>query len=161
MLISLVAAAGNNNVIGGNNKLLWKMPADMKFFMNLTIGHPVIMGRKTYESFGRPLRDRRNIVITRDKNLTLNGCEVVHSLDEAIKLIKEDTEVFIIGGAEIYRQSMAIANKIYLTRIYGDFEGDSYFPAIDDKEWKETSHLEQKADEKNPYPFAFLEYLKK
>ena len=161
MIISLVAAAGNNNVIGGNNKLLWKMPADMKFFMNLTMGHSVIMGRKTYESFGKPLKERRNIIISRDKNLTINGCEVVHSLDEALKLVKEENEVFIIGGAEIYRQSMDIANKIYLTRIHGDFQGDAYFPAINDKEWQQTSYLEQKSDEKNPYPFAFLEYIKK
>jgi len=136
------------------------MPADMKFFMNLTMGHAVIMGRKTYESFGRPLRDRRNIIISRDKNLTISGCEVVHSLDDAIKLVKEEKEVFIIGGAEIYRQSMGIANKIYLTRIYHDFEGDSYFPAIDEKVWKQTGYKEQKTDEKNLYPFAFLEYTK-
>jgi dihydrofolate reductase len=161
MIISLVAAAGNNNVIGSNNKLPWKMPADMKFFMNLTLGHPVIMGRKTYESFGKPLRERRNIIISRDKNLSVSGCEVVHSLDDALKLVKEDREVFIIGGAEIYKQSMAIANKIYLTRIYHDFEGDSYFPYIDDTEWKEIKYTEQKTDEKNPYPFAFLEYAKK
>jgi len=161
MLISLVAAAGNNNVIGGNNKLLWKMPADMRFFMNLTMQHPVIMGRKTYESFGKPLRDRRNIIISRDTTLAIAGCEVVHSLEEALQLVKEDNEVFIIGGAEIYRQSMYVANKIYLTRIYGDFEGDAYFPSIDDKEWHLTSHIEQKADEKTPYPFAFLEYIKK
>jgi dihydrofolate reductase len=161
MIISLVAAAGKNNVIGNNNKLPWKMPADMKFFMNLTLGHPVIMGRKTYESFGKPLRDRRNIVISRDKNLVITGCQVVHSLDEALKLVKGDAEVFIIGGAEIYRQSMSIANKIYLTRIYGDFVGDSYFPDINDNEWKQISHSENKADEKNPYPFAFLEYVKK
>jgi len=161
MTISLVAAAGNNNVIGSNNKLPWKMPADMKFFMNLTIGHPVIMGRKTYESFGRPLKERRNIVISRDESLKIEGCEVVHSLEDALKLAKGTEEIFIIGGAEIYRQSMDIANKIYLTRIYHDFEGDSYFPSVDDKNWKETSHLEQKTDEKNPYPFAFLEYIKK
>jgi dihydrofolate reductase len=161
MIISLVAAAGNNNVIGSNNKLPWRMPADMKFFMNLTMHHPVIMGRKTYESFGRPLKERKNIIISRDKNLSIAGCEVVHSLDEALRLVKGENEVFIIGGAEIYRQSMAIANKIYLTRIYHDFEGDSYFPAINDKEWQQTSYLEQKSDEKNPYPFAFLEYVKK
>jgi dihydrofolate reductase len=161
MILSLVAAAGNNNVIGSNNKLPWKMPADMKFFMNLTMGHPVIMGRKTYESFGRPLKERRNIIISRDKNLAIEGCEVVHSLDEALKLVKGEKEVFIIGGAEIYRQSIGIANKIYLTRIHHDFEGDSYFPAIDETAWKQTRNAEQKTDEKNLYPFAFLEYTKK
>lgn len=161
MIISLVAAAGNNNVIGGNNKLLWKMPADMRFFMNLTMGHPVIMGRKTYQSFGKPLRDRRNIIISRDSSLAVAGCEVVHSLEEALQLVKGDIEVFIIGGAEIYRQSMSIANKIYLTRIYGDFEGDAYFPVVNEKDWQLTRHSEQPADEKNPYPFAFLEYIKK
>lgn len=161
MIVSLVAAAGNNNVIGSNNKLPWKMPADMKFFMNLTMGHPVIMGRKTYESFGRPLKERRNIIISRDKNLLIQGCEVVHSLKEALDLVKGEKEVFIIGGAEIYRQAMMLADKIYLTRIYHDFEGDSYFPYIDDTEWKQTKYSEQKTDEKNLYPFAFLEYTKK
>lgn len=162
MTISLVAAAGNNNVIGAHNTLPWKMPADMKFFMNLTMGHPVIMGRKTYESFGKPLKNRRNIIITRDTKLTLAECEVVHSLDEALLLVKDEKEeIFIIGGAEIYRQSMPIANKIYLTRIYHDFEGDAYFPPIHDTEWKEVSNQAQPMDEKNPYPFAFLEYIKK
>ena len=137
------------------------MPADMKFFKDTTIGHSVIMGRKTYESFGRPLKDRRNIIISRDKNLIIENCEVVHSLDEAIKLVKKDTEVFIIGGAKIYEQSMNLADKIYLTRIFGDFEGDSYFPEVNDKEWLLTMVLEHPADEKNPYPFAFLEYVKK
>lgn len=161
MIISLVAAAGNNNVIGNHNTLPWKMPADMKFFMNLTKGHPVIMGRKTYESFGRPLKERRNIIITRDKTFVIAGCEVVHSLNEALSLVKEDKEVFIIGGADIYRQSMSIADKIYLTRIHGDFEGDAYFPQISNSDWVETRNSEQPADEKNPYPFAFLEYIKK
>jgi len=137
------------------------MPADMRFFMNLTMGHPVIMGRKTYQSFGKPLRDRRNIIISRDSSLAVAGCEVVHSLEEALQLVKGDIEVFIIGGAEIYRQSMSIANKIYLTRIYGDFEGDAYFPVVNEKDWQLTRHSEQPADEKNPYPFAFLEYIKK
>jgi dihydrofolate reductase len=161
MIISLVAAAGNNNVIGSNNKLPWKMPADMKFFMNLTTEHPVIMGRKTYESFGKPLKQRRNIIITRDKTYSVAGCEVVHSLDEALDLVKNYDEVFIIGGAEIYRQSMNVANKIYLTRIYGDFEGDAYFPDINQENWVLTQISEHPADEKNPYPFAFLEYIKK
>lgn len=137
------------------------MPADMKFFRNLTTGHAVIMGRKTYESFGKPLKERRNIIISRDKNLSIAGCKVVHSLDDALQLLRGENEVFIIGGAEIYRQSMSVANKIYLTRIYYDFEGDSYFPSINEKEWLETKHSEQKADEKNPYPFAFIEYEKK
>lgn len=161
MLISLVAAAGNNNVIGTHNKLPWKMPADMKFFMNLTVKHSVIMGRKTYESFGKPLRDRRNIIVTRDTAYTVPGCTVAHSLDEAMLLVTGEDEVFIIGGAEIYRQSMPLANKIYLTRIHHDFEGDAWFPAIDESKWKLTSQTEQAADEKNPYPFAFLEYVKR
>lgn len=137
------------------------MPSDVKFFMNLTMGHSVIVGRKTYESYGRPLKGRRNIIISRDKGLIIAGCEVVHSLDEALKLVKGENEVFIIGGSEIYRQAMPIADKIYLTRIYGDFQGDAYFPFIDDKEWTLASLSEHKADEKNPYPFAFLEYIKK
>jgi dihydrofolate reductase len=161
MTISLVAAAGNNNVIGNNNKLPWKMPTDMKFFMNLTMGHAVIMGRKTYDSSGKPLKNRRNIILSKDKNLVIPGCEVVNSLDEALKLVKDQGEIFIIGGEEIFREAMPIADKIYLTRIFGDFEGDSYFPPINENEWKQISINEYKADEKNPYPFAFLEYIKK
>lgn len=161
MIISLVAAAGNNNVIGFNNQLPWKMPADMKFFMKLTMGHPVIMGRKTFDSTGKPLKDRRNIIISRDKNLTLSGCEVAHSMKEALELVKEEKEVFIIGGEEIYRQSMHLANKIYLTRIYGDFQGDSFFPEINEHQWVLTSNKMNMADERNPYAFAFLEYIKK
>ena len=161
MIISLVAAAGNNNVIGGNNKLLWRMPTDMKFFMNLTMNHSVIMGRKTYESFGKPLKNRRNIIITRDIGYSVPGCEVVHSLQQAIDLVKGENEVFIIGGAEIYRQSINIADKIYLTRIYGDFEGDSYFPDINQEKWVQSRISKHSSDEKNPYPFAFLEYIKK
>lgn len=137
------------------------MPTDMKFFKYLTIGHSVIMGRKTYESFGRPLKERRNIVISRDKNLAIAGCEVVHSLNDALELTKKDKEVFIIGGANIYEQAMSLANKIYLTRIFGDFEGDAYFPEVNHSEWLQTKVSEYPADEKNPYPFAFLEYIKK
>ncbi len=161
MIVSLIAAVGNHNVIGGNNKLLWKMPADMKFFKDTTIGHSVIMGRKTYESFGRPLKNRRNIIISRDENMKIGGCEVVHSLEESLNLVKAEKEVFIIGGANIYEQSMALADKIYLTRIFGDFEGDSYFPEINHDLWQLTAIAEYPADEKNPYPFAFLEYIKK
>jgi len=161
MIISLVAAAGNNNVIGSKNKLPWRMPADMKFFKNLTLGHSVIMGRKTFESFGVPLKERRNIVISRDINLAIPGCEVVHSLDDALKLVYDEDEVFIIGGAEIYRQSMSVANKIHLTRINGDFEGDAYFPAINPEKWLESVHNNYPADEKNPYPYTFLVYVKK
>jgi dihydrofolate reductase len=121
MIISLVAAAGNNNVIGFNNQLPWKMPADMKFFMKLTMGHAVIMGRKTFDSTGKPLKDRINIVISRDKNLILNGCEVAHSLQEAVELVKGEKEVFIIGGEDIYRQSMHLANKMPIKYTLPEF----------------------------------------
>lgn len=161
MKIALVAAASDNNVIGDNNALPWRMPADMKFFKELTTGHPVIMGRKTYYSFGKPLKNRQNIIISRDKNLTIKGCVVVNSLKEAIKEAKKDKEVFIIGGAEIYRQSMKIADKIYLTRIHSRFDGDAFFPEIKERNWKLTECKEFEPDEKNPYPFAFMQFKKK
>lgn len=158
MVISLVAAAADNNVIGKNNTLPWRMPADMKFFMNLTMGHTVVMGRKTYESMGRPLPKRKNVVITRNKDFKAEGCIVVSSLQEMKELCKEDGEVFIIGGAEIYKLSMKLADKIYLTRIHGDFEGDAHFPEIHADIWAETSKTGYLADEKNPYPYTFLVY---
>ena len=131
MIISLVAAMGKNRVIGKDNSLPWKLPEDMKRFKELTSGKTVVMGRTTFESIGKPLPNRINIIITRDKNYKAEGCIVVNSVDEALKYAKDADEVMIIGGAQIYQQFLPIANKMYLTLIDEDFEGDAYFPEYD------------------------------
>jgi dihydrofolate reductase len=156
-MISIIAAVADNNVIGGNNKLLWRLPADLKRFKQLTLGHPVIMGRKTFESIGKPLPGRENVVITRNPDFKAEGITIVRSLDEVLKKFSGQ-DVFIIGGAEIYAQSMSLADKIFLTRIYQLFEGDSFFPAIDERIWKVKREEMHEPDEKNPYRYAFIDY---
>lgn len=158
MIISLVAAAAENNVIGKDNALVWRLPADLKFFKNLTMGHTIIMGRKTYQSVGRPLPGRKNIIITRDPNFLAEGCIVLSSLSDAFKECKDEVEVFVVGGAEIYHQSMERADKIYLTRVHALFAGDTYFPEIHESEWKMVSKEDFMADEKNIYPYSFIQY---
>ena len=158
MIISLIAAMGKNRVIGNENKLIWSIPTDMKRFKELTSGKSIIMGRKTYESIGRPLPKRKNIIITRDNNYKADGCIVVHSLDESLKAAEEG-EVMIIGGAQIYAQFMPIANKMYLTLIDKDFEGDAYFPEYDKRQWKEVFR-EEHADNDLRYSFVDLEKTK-
>lgn len=155
MTISIIVAAAQNNAIGKNNELLWHLSEDLKRFKRLTTGHSIIMGRKTFDSIGKPLPNRRSIIITRQHDLKIEGCEVVHSLDEAIQLCKGEPEVFIIGGAEIYKQSLEKANKIYLTRVYADFEGDAFFPEIHST-WKEL-HKEAFTDEKSQLSYAFID----
>lgn len=125
--ISIIAAISKNGVIGNNNKLLWHIPEDFARFKKITSGHPVIMGRKTFESIGKPLSNRTNIIITRDENYKTEGCLVVHSLEEAIKLAN-GKKIFIIGGGQIYKQAITFADKLYLTVIKKDFSGDTYFP---------------------------------
>lgn len=157
-MISLIAAMSKNRVIGNNNSLIWKLPADLKRFKELTTGTTVVMGRKTYESIGRPLPNRRNIIITRDELYSVDGCEVVNSLEEALLLCSLDN-TFIIGGGEIYRQSLSIVDKIYLTIIHEDFEGDTYFPELGD-EWIKTSREDHEPDEKNKHKYSFINYEK-
>jgi dihydrofolate reductase len=160
MVVSLVAAASDNNVIGKNNALPWRMPADMKFFKNLTMGHTVIMGRKTFESMGKPLPGRKNVIITRNRGFKAQDCIVTDSISEALRLCNNEGEVFIVGGSEIYKQVIKNADKIYLTRIHGMFDGDAYFTDIHEDEWKESKRTEFAADEKNPYSYAFVEYVR-
>ncbi len=160
MIVSLVAAASDNNVIGKGNALIWRMPADMKFFKTLTTGHTVVMGRKTYESMGRPLPNRKNIIITRNKDYKAEGCVVFSSFQEVVEYCKAEPEVFVIGGAEIYHQIIHTANKIYLTRIHQHFDGDAFFPDIPENEWEQSSSVDFEADEKNPYAYTFIEYLR-
>lgn len=155
MIITIVVAISENHVIGKDNKLLWRLPNDLKHFKEITTGHTIIMGRKTYDSVGKPLPNRRNIVITRQA-ITIPGCEVVNSLDAALALCTNENEVFIVGGAEIYKQAIKLTDRIYLTIVRKNFEGDSFFPEINKDEWKEVSHEDHEPDHKNPLPYSFI-----
>lgn len=163
MKLILIAAVANNNVIGRDNKLLWHLPADLKHFQKLTMGHTLIMGRKTFESIGKALPGRRTIIVTRQSDYKAKGCETASDLKEAICKVREESEVFVAGGGEIYRQVMGLhyARRIFLTRVYANFEGDSFFPNIDPEKWELVEREEFQPDEKNPYPFAFLTYKRK
>lgn len=138
-IVSLVAALARNRVIGAGNRLPWHLPEDLKRFKRLTMGAPVIMGRKTYESLGRPLPGRRNIVVTRQVGARWNGCEVARSLDDAIALAGDAREVFVIGGAELYAVALPRADRLHLTLIDADYAGDTFFPAFDPADWRETA----------------------
>ncbi len=161
MIISIIVAVDENNGIGKNNDLLWHMPADLKHFKDTTSGHTVIMGRKTFDSVGKPLPKRRNIIITRQTGLEIPGAEVVGDLPSAIALCDENEEVFIVGGAEIYKMAMDITDKIYLTVIKGVFGADTFFPAIDPDIWKETEAVSFEADEKNASGYTFSTLIRK
>lgn len=149
-----------NRVIGVNNTLPWRLPADLRHFRQLTTGHHVIMGRRNYESIGKPLPERTNIVVTRNRGYQAPGCRVRHSLEEALQDCGSDPEVFIIGGAEIYRQALPGADRIYLTLVHARIPGDTYFPEFDQNEWKETQRTRCEADDKNPYACSFVIYEK-
>ncbi len=160
MILSLIAAIGKNNELGKDNQLLWKLPADMKHFRTTTSGHPVIMGRKTFESLGRPLPNRRNIIITRDKNYHSDGVDVVYSLEEALNLLgNTEGEAFVIGGGQIYTESIARANKLYITHVDATLDADTFFPTIDNS-WKKVSEEKHEKDTENEYSFAVVEYRK-
>ena len=164
-MISLIAAIGKNNELGKNNTLVWSMPNDLKYFREKTSGHPVIMGRKTFESIGRPMPKRRNIIITRDLNYKKDGIEVIHSLGESLDLVRADLsqnkEIFIIGGEEIFKQAMPFADKLYITHIEAeDKEADTFFPEIIPIVWNEVSHEEHKKDMENPHDYTFSVYEK-
>lgn len=163
MILSLIAAVANNNVIGNDNKLIWHMPADLKRFKKTTMGHSILMGRKTWESIGKPLKGRQNLVLTRKEFFLAEGCEVVHSIDQAIKKTKHEKEVFVIGGSDIYEQCIDLfyTRRMYITRIYANFDGDAFFPDIDEEQWELEDMEEFDADEKNKYPYAFLKYKKR
>ena len=160
MTISSVVVADENNGIGRHNKLLCHLPADLKHFKKLTTGYPVIMGRKTFESMGKPLVNRRNIVITH-QNIQIDGCEVVNSIEDAIDLCQGEEKLSIIGGATIYQQSLHLTDTIHLTRIHHQFEADTFFPEIKEDEWIEVSREDHSADEKNPFDYSFITLKKK
>ncbi|WP_342647944.1 dihydrofolate reductase [Mucilaginibacter sp. CSA2-8R] len=155
MNIYIVVAIATNNAIGKNNQLLWHLPNDLKHFKEITSGHTVIMGRKTYESVGRPLPKRRNIVVTRQA-IEIPGCEVASSIQEAIAIGRRDSDLYIIGGAEIYRQALPLTDSIYLTIVHQAFEADTFFPEIKPEEWLEVSRENHEPDEKNPLPYSFV-----
>jgi dihydrofolate reductase len=157
MLISLIVAVADDNVIGIENRLPWKLPADMRWFRLHTLGKPIVMGRKTFESFGgKPLPDRTNIVVTSDTDYKAEGALVAHSIDEALKLAGDVDEVMIIGGDSFYRQMLPRADLFYLTQVHGKFEADAWFPEFDLNEWKELERTEYPADEANPYACSFI-----
>jgi dihydrofolate reductase len=162
MIKSIIVAKAENSVIGKDNGLIWHMPSDLKHFRSTTMGHFIIMGRKTLEATQKPLPGRTSIVVTRSKDFRAEGCIIVNNLEEAFKLGEENRqeEVFILGGGEIYKQAMEIADKIYLTEIKETFEGDTYFPEIKNTEWRETKREDFEPDEKNPYPYAFVELIR-
>ena len=159
-MISIIVAVAQNGVIGDKNSLLWHISEDMRFFKRTTSGHPVIMGRKTYESLGRPLPNRTNVVISRTPR-TIEGCSVVGSLEEAVAMFPKEEEVFIIGGAQIYALALGIADKMYLTRVGHDYEGDTSFPEWKEQEWQLISQESYEQGEKYPHPFAFEIYERK
>jgi len=155
MTVSIIVAIGRNHAIGKNNKLLWHLPKDLKHFKDVTTGHTVIMGRKTFDSVGKPLPNRRNIIVTRQA-ISIEGCEVVSSIDAALALCANEEEVFIVGGAEIYKLSIPLTDRIYLTVIDHDFDGDTFFPELNDEDWKETERENFEPDEKNKYTYSFI-----
>lgn len=144
--ISLIVAMARNRVIGVDNSLPWHLPADLKHFKSLTMGHHIVMGRKTYDSIGRPLPGRTSIVVTRNRNLEIEGCIIAHTLEQAIAACGGDDEIFVVGGAELYAQAIRIADRLYMTEIQLDVDGDAHFPAVDPEEWREISreqHIQQ------------------
>ncbi|WP_158826400.1 dihydrofolate reductase [Mucilaginibacter lacusdianchii] len=155
MIVSAIVAIAENNAIGKNNQLLWHLPNDLKHFKDVTAGHSIIMGRKTFDSVGKPLPKRRNIIVTRQP-IKIEGCEVVSSIEDGLTLCKGEEEVFIGGGAEIYRQAMHLTNRIYLTIVHKNFEADTFFPELNPNEWTETSREKFEPDERNPFPYSFI-----
>lgn len=156
MIVSLVAAAGLDDGIGKDGRMPWHLPADLRHFKRLTLGKPVIMGRRTLESIGRPLPERRNLVITRDRSFRTPGVEACHSLEEALALAEPASEVMIVGGGEIYRMAWPRADRIYLTRVHLQTSADTFFPEVEPREWREASREEHRADGNNPVDYTFL-----
>ncbi|MBA2940450.1 dihydrofolate reductase [Paenibacillus sp. CGMCC 1.16610] len=157
MSISFIFAMDRNRAIGVNNTLPWHLPGDLKFFKAVTMGHPILMGRKTYESIGRPLPGRRNVILTQNTEFRAEGCEVIHSVDEAVQEFK-DQELFVIGGAEIFRLFAEKVDRMYITFIEHEFEADTYMSELDLSEWTLVSSEQGERNEKNPYEYYFRIY---
>ncbi len=161
-MITIIAAIGLKNELGKDNDLIWHLPADLKRFKKETTGHTIIMGRKTFESIGKPLPNRKTVIITRDKNYQFEGCDVVHSLEEALENNQNDKQRFVIGGAQIYKQAIEkdLVDKLDITLVQNTFEADVFFPEIDIMKWKITKREDFLADEKNKYNFSFITFQK-
>lgn len=162
MSLSIIAAMDQNQLIGEQGKIPWDLPADFKYFKETTMGAPVIMGRKTFESIGFPLPGRKNIILTRNKDYAAEGCEIVHSQAEILdEFLEKKEEAFIIGGAEIYKQFLPYSDKLYLTIIDHQFSGDTYFPEIDWEKWEEVSKKKGTTNSNNPYSYSYYVYQRK
>jgi dihydrofolate reductase len=157
MRVSIIAAMAKNRVIGINNTLPWHLPEDLKHFKGLTMGHHIIMGRKTFESIGKPLPGRTTVIVTRSRDYQIPGCITVHAIQEAIEACQGDDEVFFVGGADLYLQALAVAQRIYLTEIQAEYEGDAHFPAFDPEFWREASRTQQ-ASGSGGLEFHFVVY---
>tara|TARA_A100000171_G_scaffold53030_1_gene75586 strand:- start:12565 stop:13047 length:483 start_codon:yes stop_codon:yes gene_type:complete len=160
-MITMIAAAGQNNELGKDNDLVWHLPDDFRRFKQLTTGHCIIMGRKTFESFPKPLPNRTHIVITRNKTYKKEGAVVVHSLDAALLKASNDAQPFVIGGGEIYKMAMDVADKIELTRVHGSFDADTYFPDINKDQWELIAETPHSKDERHTYSFTYETWVRK
>lgn len=160
-MLTIIAAAAENNALGKNNDLVWHLPDDFRRFKKLTSGHHIIMGRKTFESLPQPLPDRTHVVVTHQKDYNPEDTVIAHSLDRAIEISKGDNQPFIIGGGEIYKQSIDRADRIELTRVHETFEADTFFPEIDESQWELVSEEFHDKDEKHEYAFSYLTYDRK
>jgi len=160
-MISIIVAASTNNVIGAQGDLPWRLSDDLKRFKAVTMGKPIVMGRKTWESIGRPLPGRRNIVISRQSNFLAEGCDVVASVEDAIATAGDVDEIMVIGGSQIYELALPLADRLYLTRVHADVEGDAYFPEFSESEWNRVSDEHNPADERNEFEFSFRTYERK
>lgn len=160
-MIVMIAAAAENNALGKDNQLLWHLPDDFKRFKALTTGHYIIMGRKTFESFPKPLPNRTHVIITRQKDYRYEGCIVVDSIEKAMAIVPKDKTVFLIGGGEIYQQGLPFSDQIELTRVHESFEADTFFPEIDPSTWRLVNAETHPKDEKHKYDFTFETYIRK
>ncbi len=159
--ISIIVAMAKNRTIGINNTLPWRCPEDLKHFKSLTMGHHMIMGRKTFDSIGKPLPGRTTVVVTRNQELKIDGCIVAHSLQQAIAACADDNEIFIVGGAELYTQALPLADTLYLTEIQQEVKGDAHFPEFDNKEWQEVSREQRNQQLPQPLDYHFVTYRRK
>jgi len=163
MKVKLIVAKADNNAIGKGNDLIWRLPADLKFFKKTTLGNTLIMGRKTFESIGFPLPGRTTIIITRDKNYKQDKCLIAHSIEEALNLVENNESPFIAGGATIYEQALekGLVNEMIITEVHESFDADVFFPVIDLSQWEETSREKHEIDDKNKYEYSFVTYTRK
>ena len=159
--ITLILARARNGVIGAKGGLPWRLPEDLAFFKRTTMGHPIVMGRKTWESIGRPLPGRRSVVVTRDRSFAAAGAEVVHSLDEAVALCSDSDEIFVIGGAQLYAEALPRADRLLLTEIHADFEGDTFMPAAAAEDWAEAGREHHPPSDQRAFGFDFVDFRRR